>query len=249
MLYIESFPHELFVLLCSVKEIRRYLCIFIEFIINNKKLKAICFSCKSIRFSVLVSRMKMTEKRGIVSNLTNAFLVSPLTLVFLVEKFEQVRFFSNNDAQESWTYQYGNELAALLALLRNWKISQPGRELVILDGDVHMGGYTDITFDKDFALLQFTSSSIASSAPSDIEFAGFDLIKEVQNLVDPWSYEQHNWTNKFNYGIVLVNYANGQATSDCSRVEAKDDSDAKIVDDDGDRVDDSDWRDALTKNT
>lgn len=107
-----------------------------------------------------------------------------------------------------------------------------------------MGGYTDISEERDYAFLQFTASCIASSAPSDVAFAGFDLIKEVENLAGRWSYEHHDWTNKFNYGIVLANYVNGQATSDCFRVEADDDGPV-IRDGDGDKMDNDDWLDAL----
>lgn len=61
---------------------------------------------------------------GTFSNLSNAFFVSPLAPVFLVEKFTHIGYFSVNDVQESWTYKYGDELVTLLGMLRDWKFSK-----------------------------------------------------------------------------------------------------------------------------
>jgi phosphodiesterase/alkaline phosphatase D-like protein len=185
---------------------------------------------------------------GTFADVKSFFLVSPLTVIFLVEAFVEIGYFSNNDAQESWSFGYLDEQARLLNLLRNWKLGRDGRELVILDGDVHMGGFTDIKYDDDFAYLQFTTSSIASSAPGDATFLAFDLLKEVQKLNDPWSYEHHDWTNDFNYGIVLAKSQDNQANVQCFMVKADDSDEPEMVDSDGSDVSSDDWDDILSGN-
>ena len=180
---------------------------------------------------------------GILADAKNFVLVSPLTVVYLVEALVQIGYFSINDVQESWTYAYVDEQARLLGLLRNWKNGRDGREVIILDGDVHMGGYTDITYDDDFAFQQCTFSSMASSAPNDATFLGFELIKEIQKLKDPWSYEHHDWTNDFNYGIVVARNQDDQASLRCYMVKADSSDDPELIDDDGSSVSDSDWED------
>jgi len=185
---------------------------------------------------------------GTLADVKSFFLVSPLTVVFLVEALVKIGYFSNNDAQESWSFGYLDEQARLLDLLRNWKLGRDGRELVILDGDVHMGGFTDIKYDDDIIYLQFTTSSIASSAPGDATFFGFEVLKEIQKLNKPWTYEHHDWTNDFNYGIVLATANDDQASVGCYMVKAAGDESPKLIDSDGHHVDDDDWQDILAGN-
>jgi len=189
----------------------------------------------------------LNPNNGTFANLNNFFLVTPLTFVFLVEKLVKIGYFSSNDAQESWSYAYKEEQAQILELLRSWKLAKSGRQVTILDGDVHMGGYTNIYYQRDFAFLQFTTSSIASSAPSDAIFLGFDLIKEVEPLVGSWSYEHHDWTNDFNYGIVRVKTEDSRALADCYLVEVDGSSDEEpeVVNSKGKRVRDEEWQEIL----
>jgi len=180
---------------------------------------------------------------GTLAEAKSFFLVSPLTVVFLVEALVHIGYFSNNDAQESWSFGYLDEQAQLLELLRNWTLGRDGRKVTILAGDVHMGGYTEIKYDDDFAFQQCTSSSIASSAPNDATFLGFEILKEVQKLNKPWSYEHHDWTNDFNYGIVIARNRDDQADLKCYMVKADDSDDPELVDDSDSSVSDSDWED------
>jgi len=180
---------------------------------------------------------------GTFADAKSFFLVSPLTVVFLVKALVEIGYFSNNDAQESWSFKYLDEQAQLLALLRNWKLGRDGREVTILDGDVHMGGFTDIKYDDEFSYLQFTTSSIASSAPGDATFLGFDILKEVQKLNDPWTYEHHDWTNDYNYGIVIARANENQASVGCYMVKADASDDPELIDSEGSDVDDDDWQD------
>ena len=185
----------------------------------------------------------LAPNNGTFANLSNFFLVSPLTVVLLIEDLVKIGFYSNNDAQESWSYtdQYKQEQAQLLATLRDWKVAKPGREVTILDGDVHMGGFTDITYKDKFAFLQFTTSSMASSAPSDATFAGFDLIKEAQSIKKPWDYEHHDWTNDFNYGLIRADKAKDAATVACYMVKASGSEKPKVIDSNGKVIQGGRW--------
>lgn len=102
----------------------------------------------------------LEPNNGTLANATNFFLVSPLTVAFLVEPLIRIGYLVNNDAQESWSYGYSDEQASLLDTMRNWKIARPGREVTIIQGDIHMGGYTDLIYGSDssddFAFLQST---------------------------------------------------------------------------------------------
>ena len=52
------------------------------------------------------------------------------------------------DAEEKFKDQmqttHDEELAPLLHMFHDWQSNHPGNELLILSGDVHVGGFTDI---------------------------------------------------------------------------------------------------------
>ena len=50
----------------------------------------------------------------------------------------------------------------ILELLTEWKQAQPGRELCIYAGDIHIGQHTRIKKNGDLVLRQLTASSMGN---------------------------------------------------------------------------------------
>ena len=49
-----------------------------------------------------------------------------------------------DDPREMIQVKHEEDLAQLLKLFDEWQRSEIGRELLVLSGDVHLGGFTDI---------------------------------------------------------------------------------------------------------
>ena len=48
------------------------------------------------------------------------------------------------DANDFMQSGHEDELGPLLALFHDWRRNEPGNELIIAGGDVHVGGFSDI---------------------------------------------------------------------------------------------------------
>ena len=55
-----------------------------------------------------------------------------------------ILFLDAEDLNETLQVSHEDELAPLLHMFNDWQRNHPGNELLILSGDVHIGGFTDI---------------------------------------------------------------------------------------------------------
>jgi hypothetical protein len=69
-----------------------------------------------------------------------------------------------DDALGHWSSKrYKAEQVQMLNLLKFWKDQYPGkREIILLGGDVHVGGHTSIKFKGEIVLRQLVSSAISN---------------------------------------------------------------------------------------
>lgn len=180
------------------------------------------------------SQLGIQQKEFINQTLngTNATFAN-LTTVFVISSFPVALFGTNalklgnlfsNDFAEGWTFNHTDELIWFIDQIRGWKNAVPGRDIMVLAGDIHMGGKTNISYDEEYQFRQFTSSSMASLPPPDIAFKGFESIIGVENDFpsdfSDYEYEHYSWTNKYNYGLLAVNVTDGQSHIDAYLVAA-----------------------------
>lgn len=171
----------------------------------------------------------LEEEDKRLENVKNLFIVSTLAFVFLSRTLMKLAVPFNNDAQESWIL-HEEEQTVILESLLDWQNKKDERRVMILDGDCHLAGFTNIFYRGRFAFPQFTTSSIASTSPSWFEYTVLEALKKLRSLRAPWAAKHFDWTNDYNYGIVEVkNNANQTVRSriDCTLISCNND-DKKI---------------------
>ena len=97
--------------------------------------------------------------------------------------------------------------------LECWKSRDPQRELVLIAGDVHCGGFTSLWCDKGerhVALgVQMFTSSIGNKCFSNFMMKGISMLggasaSDVESLGNGFSFQHHCWTAKRNYGLIKI---------------------------------------------
>ena len=107
--------------------------------------------------------------------------------------------------------------------MNSWKRSLYARETIILCGDVHQAGKSDIRHDRDVIFRQFTSSSMVSYPTTDAIFVLFTPLEGVErDLPDDYGFRHYDWINEFNYGLVASITSGGSAIIDEYLVAAGD---------------------------
>jgi hypothetical protein len=113
----------------------------------------------------------------------------------------------SDDLYDHWSHpKHAKEQIEMLRELRRWKSANKGqRELLVLGGDVHVGGYTHIEHEGATIFNQLITSPITNHPPKWYEFYGLKILTEIEeNLTASYSFEHHDLTNKRNYGIIIV---------------------------------------------
>jgi hypothetical protein len=116
------------------------------------------------------------------------------------------------DLMDHWALPaHQKEQVEFLRLLRRWKQQEQNREVLILGGDVHLGGNTDIKHNGLLILKQLISSPITNKPPTWFESAVMrGLLEMNEDLGDSYSFEHRDFTRKRNFGVVLVRTPPGQ---------------------------------------
>lgn len=113
----------------------------------------------------------------------------------------------SDDLYDHWSHpKHAKEQIEMIRALRIWKEANPGqRELLVVAGDVHVGGFTNIEHQGVTIFKQLITSPITNHAPKWYEFYGLKILTEMgEQLTNSYSYEHHDLTNKRNYGIIVV---------------------------------------------
>lgn len=117
----------------------------------------------------------------------------------------------SDDLYDHWSHpKHTKEQVEMIRELRRWK-EKGERELLVVGGDVHVGGHTHIEHEGATIFNQLITSPITNDPPKWYEFYGLKILTEVgETLSSSYSYEHYDLTNKRNYGIILVRVpANG----------------------------------------
>ncbi len=134
-------------------------------------------------------------------------VVTSVPLAYLGDVITTRGDFLANDLRDHWSYgPHQKEQIEMVRALRRWAQRRPGeRELLVVGGDVHLGGHTRILHRNQVAFRQLITSPITNTPPPWILFQGLRALLEVdQGLGETYRFEHSEFTNRRNYGIVLL---------------------------------------------
>jgi len=102
------------------------------------------------------------------------------------------------------------EVPRLMNILSKWKQMHQGREVMILGGDVHEGGWTDIVHAETQSYIrQLTTSAISQKMTKPHEAIAVVMTRSVASgvcdgfdLTGGWMSRHFDWTNRKNYAIL-----------------------------------------------
>jgi len=165
------------------------------------------------------------EEGGEFQNVSSAIFITPLPLFLLNNSISKGAYWINkitslltDDVQEQWTYDALPQLEELLNLLRRWKKGAPDRELLVVGGDFHLGGWTDVYYQGEKIFKQFITSAISNEEVNFLEEAAVKLLMRFGKLKADYCFEHHDWVRDNNYGIVHVLTQNQFSTIKSSMV-------------------------------
>jgi len=144
---------------------------------------------------------------GTFSAVRALIVVTPIPLVYLSPTLVKLGNHFMDDLMDHWCYgPHRKEQIELIRLLRYWKERGAGeKEVLVVGGDVHIGGQADIKHRGKIILKQLITSTITNTPPSSFEFHGLRLLLEAhQQLGHSYSCEHHDLTNLRNFGVILV---------------------------------------------
>eukprot|EP01070_Trichotokara_eunicae_P009260 Trichotokara_eunicae@DN6022_c0_g1_i4.p1 len=173
------------------------------------------------------------------------YFLTPMPMVFFAEGTNMLFARHTDDLYGMWSAtNHKPELIKALELLYDWRNAFfMERELVVVSGDVHEGGYSDLLDMRwkgeknDKALMkQITTSAISNKPTKRIEHMGLKCLRDALLHIDKKFYFKHyNWTNGRNFCIVssyldpstqehpngIIRYSSRLYTADPSRKVAK----------------------------
>jgi len=144
---------------------------------------------------------------GAFSTVRALIVVTSVPLVYLGSHITEFGTSAADDLYDHWSHPLHNkEQVEMVRALRKWKEDNPGqRELLVVGGDVHVGGHTHIKHEGVTIFNQLITSPITNIPPKWYAFYGLLILTEAEEkLTSSYSYEHHDFTNKRNYGIIIV---------------------------------------------
>ena len=159
------------------------------------------------------------KKGGKFDNVAVALFMTPMPLIYLSPVMTRLFARKENDVHEHWSFCSDKPMGELLDKLRDWKERRSGRELTIVGGDVHLGGYTEIFHQGKPMFKQLTSSPINGSNGLGKWILAAQRLAYLNNS---YSYKHYDWTEDNNYGIIKTKVENNIATVTSQLISIKD---------------------------
>jgi hypothetical protein len=146
-------------------------------------------------------------EKGDLSTVRALIVVTSVPLCYLGSQTTDLGTSYSDDLYDHWSHpQHAKEQVEMVRALREWKEANLGqRELLVVGGDVHVGGHTEIEHAGSTIFKQLITSPITNTPPKWYEFLGLKILTETEEkLTSSYSYEHYDLTNKRNYGIIMV---------------------------------------------
>lgn len=148
---------------------------------------------------------------GILSGVSVLVVVTSVPLAYLGLQVTHAGSPLKDDLEDHWAHpRHRMEQIEFLRTLRRWKEAGRGaRDLIVVAGDVHVGGHTRILHRGRPVFSQLVSSPITNRPP---RWFAYLLIRGLLELDEDlgWSYrfEHHDYTGRRNFGLVIAHAEN-----------------------------------------
>lgn len=149
------------------------------------------------------------KQNGKYESMNSTIFVTPLPVFFLAHTIGKAAHVVQDDIQEHWAYGAIPQMGKFLDLLRTWKERRDGRDIILVGGDVHVGGHTDVFYHDKPVFKHFTTSAINGQVVKKVEELILRLFQKYGKLKNGYGFKHHGWTKENNYGIVDVVNVNG----------------------------------------
>lgn len=143
---------------------------------------------------------------GVLATARALVVVSPVPLVYLGRVAAGVGSLFTDNLQDHWSFgDHRKEQLELLRALRRWKDAAPGRDLVVVCGDAHVGGRTEIFHEDTKIFEQLVTSPITNKPPPQYLFEGLaGLLAGQREIGGRYRALHGTFTCRRNYGIVSI---------------------------------------------
>lgn len=132
-----------------------------------------------------------------------AIIISTIPIVVFSNPINKLGEKISDDLKEHWQSENLKEQGQLLDLFSEWKAG--GKEIVLVGGDIHVGGHTKLYQNGTPKLSQLITSGIANIDPSFLTKVGYKLFLELyEKLGNGWEFEHFNFKFKQTYGVVRL---------------------------------------------
>ncbi|XP_024371364.1 uncharacterized protein [Physcomitrium patens] len=156
---------------------------------------------------------KTLSAEGIFAEARALLVCSPAPLVFLEPRITQsaaAAFHRLEDFKGHWSFgEHIKEQIMMIDSLCEWK-NAASREVLVLGGDVHCGGHSDIIKNHEILFRQLTTSAIANVPLPKSAYYFMRAAGRLGGLTDEYKFRHHKWTRSRNYGLVQVKYHSPQ---------------------------------------
>lgn len=137
------------------------------------------------------------------SSVKALIFIVPVPLVYLSKHYNSLVAEQDESFKYHWI-EYPSEQEHMLNLINSWKFSNAYREVIILSGDVHRGGFTRIKKDGEIKFFQVTTSPIANVMDESYDETMWSALRTFRDEIhigDGWSMMHEKWTDRRNFGI------------------------------------------------
>ncbi|EFJ18068.1 hypothetical protein SELMODRAFT_444647 [Selaginella moellendorffii] len=151
----------------------------------------------------------LSSPGGIFNGVSALLLCATAPLAFLEPVITNVaakRVNRLEDFKGHWSAQpHTQEQIRMIDALASWKAAQDGRQVLVLGGDVHCGGHSEVLKDNEVVFQQLTSSAIANTPLPKTAYYFMRLVGRLGgSLRTGYTFKHYHWTRSRNYGLVRV---------------------------------------------
>jgi hypothetical protein len=147
---------------------------------------------------------QLLSKTGDFGNLNNVIIVSTVPIVIFPKTMTKAISAKIDDAMEQWTYSNTKEQGQLLNIFKTWKDAKKGREMVLVGGDIHYGGMTEVRKGSVPVFKQLTASAMNNK--EGFSKVAMDVLNFLQSklhdLDNGWRMYHQDFIKENNYGLI-----------------------------------------------
>ncbi len=165
------------------------------------------------------SWLRQEMRSGALANARALILVTSVPLCYVNGAVASAGGFAISDLRDHWTHpDHRTEQIELLTEIRRWLRAAPDRELLVVGGDVHVGGRTLIEEKVGVAwrplCRQIITSPITNGTPGALAFFGLRelVLRGVHAAGDTFRFdhEEPEFTNRRNFALITLRARPGE---------------------------------------